>query len=256
MLLGTSVGRTVPEDFDRYQIVTPYNAFKLKQNLEIEGTSSWELPDRFVNLCETWGKKPRGHCLLWHRNIPQWVLESPGLEAILKNFVQTMVSRYPSVYAWDVVNEPMGDNGDFRDSPITPYIEKAFHWAHEANPKALLFINDYRPMLIDKWNSILDWSQKARDRGVPIHGIGVQHHHRLRKVLVEGVLGWKQSRAIARKIVELNFVCEFTETSIVDENLPIPNAKQLMLNFYRSLENIARDEGVYSFTYWRQFPSR
>jgi endo-1,4-beta-xylanase len=251
MLLGTSVGRTTPSDFDRYQIVTPHNAFKILHVVEFENEWKFELPDRFVNLCETWGKKPRGHCLLWHRNIPDWVLKSPDLEETLKGFVQTMVKRYPQVYAWDVINEPVADNGDFRDSIITPYIEKAFHWAHEANPEAKLFLNDYRPMLVDKWTSILDWCQKARDKGVPIHGIGVQHHHRLRKVLVEGVFGWKQSRDVAKKIIAAGFECEFTESSVVSENLPIPNAEQLTLNFYKSLENIARSEGVSSFTYWR-----
>lgn len=251
MDLGTSVGRSLPEDFERYQIVTPHNAFKMLHIVEFENEWKFELADKFVNTCKTWGKKPRGHCLLWHRNIPQWVIESPDLEGTLKNFVQTMVTRYPTTYAWDVINEPMADNGDFRDSLVSPYVEKAFHWAHEANPEAKLFLNDYRPMLVDKWESILNWCQNARDKGVPIHGIGVQHHHRLRKVLVEGLFGWKQSRAIARRIVEAGFICEFTENSVVDEGLPIPNAEQLTLNFYRSLENIARDEGAASFTYWR-----
>lgn len=94
-----------------------------------------------------------------------------------------MVERYKGrIYAWDVVNEAFNDDGTLRDSiwlrVIGPeYIELSFRWAHEADPKALLFYNDYgNEGLNPKPDAIYETIKRLKERGFPIDGIGFQMH--------------------------------------------------------------------------------
>ncbi|WP_028297677.1 endo-1,4-beta-xylanase [Olivibacter sitiensis] len=113
----------------------------------------------------------------------------------LKTFVQGMVNHFKAdVQAWDVVNEPVNDNGTFRAGPFDAsrdssdvfywgqylgrdYVKNAFTYAHEADPTALLFINDYNleasPVKLDSLIAMVDWLKASN---VPIHGIGTQMH--------------------------------------------------------------------------------
>jgi endo-1,4-beta-xylanase len=102
---------------------------------------------------------------------------------ILRDHITTVVSRYQGkIYAWDVVNEAVNDDGSLRDTVwlrnIGPeYLDLAFRWAHEADPNALLFYNDYGGEgLNQKSNAIYDLVNGLLDRGVPINGVGLQMH--------------------------------------------------------------------------------
>src|SRR5947199_4214271 len=91
------------------------------------------------------------------------------------------------VYACDVVNEAFNDNGTMRstlwyDTPGiglagTAYIEQAFRWAHDADPQALLFYNDYNGEAVNsKSDAIHKMVADFKTRGVPIDGVGLQMH--------------------------------------------------------------------------------
>ena len=114
----------------------------------------------------------------------------------LREHIHTVVNRYKDVvYAWDVVNEAMEDNPrptfvDGKFAPGSPYrqsrhfklcgdefIAKAFEFAHEADPNALLFYNDYNECDPGKRDRIYNMVKKMQDAGVPIHGIGMQGHY-------------------------------------------------------------------------------
>ncbi len=117
------------------------------------------------------------------------------VDDVMKTFIQGMVDHYKNdVKAWDVVNEPLNDNGSLRAGPYDPdrdasdvfywgeylgadYIKNAFNYAHEADPEALLFINDYNlessPTKVD---ALIALVEALRAEGVPIHGIGTQMH--------------------------------------------------------------------------------
>ena len=102
----------------------------------------------------------------------------------LKSHITAVVSRYKGkIYAWDVVNEAINDDDSrfFRDSPWyqicgEEFIARAFEYAHEADPDALLFYNDYNTETKGKRERVYQLLKKLLDDKVPIHGIGIQAH--------------------------------------------------------------------------------
>jgi endo-1,4-beta-xylanase len=142
--------------------------------------------DEILNFAIASGKRMHGHTLVWHNQVPQWMKDYQGdqkaWEELLKNHIQTVVRHYKGKIAgWDVVNESFLDDGSLRPSlwadHIPDYIAKSFQWAHEADPAAILFYNDYgqdgKPK---KMQAILDLVADMKRRGIPLHGLGLQMH--------------------------------------------------------------------------------
>jgi len=142
--------------------------------------------DEIVAFAAATGKRMHGHTLVWHNQVPQWMKDFQGdqkaWEELLKNHIQTVVSQYKGkIVGWDVVNESFLDDGSLRPSlwadHIPDYIAKSFQWAHESDPDAILFYNDYgqdgKPK---KMKAILDLVAELKRRGIPIHGLGLQMH--------------------------------------------------------------------------------
>jgi endo-1,4-beta-xylanase len=142
--------------------------------------------DEILNFGAATGKRMHGHTLVWHNQVPQWMKDFQGdqkaWEALLKNHIQTVVTHYKGkVSGWDVVNESFLDDGSLRPTlwseHIPDYIAKSFQWAHEADPKAILFYNDYgqdgKPK---KMQAILSLVADLKQRKIPIHGLGLQMH--------------------------------------------------------------------------------
>lgn len=143
--------------------------------------------DPVFDFAESNGMKIHANTLLWYREIPDWFANGDYSrdEAIevMRNHITTLVSHYKGrVYAWDVVNEAFTDDGEYRSSVwydrIGPeYIELAFQFAHEADPDALLFYNDYGAEEMNaKSDAIYAMAEDFVSRGVPIDGIGFQAH--------------------------------------------------------------------------------
>lgn len=177
----------------QFNSMTPENAMKIGPIHPEEKRYNWEPADKIANFAVQHGLKLRGHTLCWHNQTPEWLFkDSTGakvskevLLARLKQHIFDVVGRYKGkIYAWDVVNEavPDGDGADlYRKSPffeiIGPeYIEKAFQYAHEADPKATLFYNDYNTENAAKRERIYQVVKGLKDKGVPIHGVGLQGH--------------------------------------------------------------------------------
>jgi endo-1,4-beta-xylanase len=152
----------------------------------------WTDADQIVNFAQANGMKVRGHTLCWHSQTPSWIFtDSVGktvtkevLLQRLKDHITSVVTRYKGkVYAWDVVNEAIDDGSSkiYRESLWyticgEEYIEKAFRWAHEADPEAQLFYNDYSTESSLKRDKIYNMLKKLLDAGVPVHGMGIQGH--------------------------------------------------------------------------------
>ena len=138
----------------------------------------------------------RGHNLVWYQQVPSWVTSGnftpTQLNAILQNNIANVAGHFAGkVYAWDVVNEAFDDTPQanlrssvWYDSPgigfalgTTGYIEQAFQWAHQADPNALLFYNDYNiEDLGPKSDAVYAMVQDFKSRGVPIDGVGFEMH--------------------------------------------------------------------------------
>ncbi|MCC7375458.1 MAG: endo-1,4-beta-xylanase [Verrucomicrobiales bacterium] len=103
----------------------------------------------------------------------------------MRDHIQTVVGRYKGrVKVWDVVNEAIADGGGtnvLRNSLwleiIGPdFIAKAFQFAHEADPAAMLRYNDYGLENPVKRRKAITLVRSLREQGVPIHAIGSQAH--------------------------------------------------------------------------------
>lgn len=152
--------------------------------------------DRFIEFCRQHDLVVIGHNLCWHAQLPWWVSRpDPGQEKLtkevllarLKNHIQTVAAHFKGkVHGWDVVNEAIADGtGEYRDSVflkvIGPeYLVHAFKWAHEADPGAELYYNDYNLDADDaKRARAVELVKYLRSEGAPIDGIGLQGHYNL-----------------------------------------------------------------------------
>lgn len=150
--------------------------------------------DTIVKYAEAHRMKVRGHCLVWDHDNPKWLADrrfTPAqMSALLQEHISTVMGHYAGrVFAWDVVNEAFDEHGKLKDSPWynapgiglsekgTAYIEQAFRWAHEADPKALLFYNEAEAEGMNvKSDAIFAMIKDLKSRGVPIDGVGLQTH--------------------------------------------------------------------------------
>lgn len=172
--------------------VTAENEMKFDHIQPFEGVYTFDRADEIVDFARENDLMVRGHTLVWHNQAPAWVFKGDNGEPVsravllhrMKEHIHAVVGRYKgAVYAWDVVNEAVSDREGFlrADSPWykilgEDYIAKAFEYAHEADPEAKLFYNDYNAVNPDKRDKIYKLLKSLLDRGVPVHGIGIQAH--------------------------------------------------------------------------------
>ncbi|HEY0356676.1 MAG TPA: endo-1,4-beta-xylanase [Flavisolibacter sp.] len=175
-----------------FNSLTAENAMKMGPIHPKENEYAWKGADSIVAFAERNGMKLRGHTLLWHQQTPAWLFVDNNGDTVskeillqrLKDHITAVVTRYKGkIYAWDVVNEAISDKKDeyLRPSPWyniigEEYIAKAFQWAHEADPAAQLFYNDYNEISPVKRAKIIRLVTSLKNAGVPIHGIGLQGH--------------------------------------------------------------------------------
>ena len=185
-----------------FNSITAENDMKPGEIHPKEGVWNWERADKIANFCRENGIKLRGHCLCWHSQFADWMFTDSKGKPVkkevfyerLREHIHAVVNRYKDiVYAWDVVNEAMADDGrSWPGREQSPYrqsrhfqlcgdefIAKAFQFAREADPNALLFYNDYSCVDEGKRERIYNMVKKMKDAGVPIDGIGMQGHYNI-----------------------------------------------------------------------------
>lgn len=175
-----------------FNSITAENAMKMGPIHPKEDEYFWDDADSIVAFAQDNQMKMRGHTLCWHNQTPNWMFvdaqgDTVSKEVLLKRLkehITTVASRYQGkIYAWDVVNEVISDKADefYRPSPWyticgEDFIAEAFRYAHEADPQALLFYNDYNEIDSLKRSKIIKMVTDLKAAGVPIHGIGLQGH--------------------------------------------------------------------------------
>lgn len=155
--------------------------------------------DYIADFCAANNKRLHGHCLIWYQFNPDWLNNFAGdslaWEQLFKTHIQTVVAHYKGrATSWDVVNEAFHEDGVLRVDDLnagdrfddgciwarhlgTDYIARAFEYAHEADPDALLFYNEYGQEWSEaKTNAIINMVNDFKTRGIPINGLGLQMH--------------------------------------------------------------------------------
>ncbi|MBZ5626650.1 MAG: endo-1,4-beta-xylanase [Acidobacteriia bacterium] len=216
---------TLSREFNQ---VEPENALKFGPVHPSPAEYNFGPPDSLAAFASGHKMVMRGHTLVWHRQNPAWVTSgqhTPAeLASILQEHIKAVVGHYAGkVYAWDVVNEGFNDDGSMRstlwfDAPGiglkgTGYIEQALRWAHAADPRALLFYNDYSAEWVNpKSDAIYKMAQDFQSRGVPLDGVGLQMHLTANAQPLAGM------EANIKRITDLGLQVQITE---LDVRLPV-----------------------------------
>ncbi len=188
-----------------FNTITPENDMKWERihprpDIGLAGYS-FENADKYVEFGEKNGMFIVGHCLVWHSQVPRWVFQDsegkPASRELLllrmRDHILTVVGRYKGrVRGWDVVNEALNEDGTLRKSPWfnivgEDYIARAFEYAHEADPKAELYYNDYNLEYEAKRNGAVALVKKLKEQGIAITGIGTQSHLKMETPTVQQI---------------------------------------------------------------------
>ena len=186
----------------QFSTVTAENVMKWETLEPTRGTYNWAPADSFVQFARDNHQLIRGHVLVWHSQLPKWLTDGVAagtisrseLNGLLKKHITDVVDHFKGkIWQWDVVNEGVSDPWNNADGVIRykafwyenlgeGYIANAFRWARAADPKALLFYNDYNIDAFgdhsakDKTQFVYDMVKNLRAQNVPIDGVGSQGH--------------------------------------------------------------------------------
>lgn len=187
-----------------FSAVTPENCMKPELVHPEEGRWRFERTDALVEWAEQNKLSIHGHTLVWHAQTPDWFFRDGDKLAItqrLKDHIHTLVGRYKGkIQSWDVVNEAMNDGGNaetaateslrnskWMQSLGSEYLTLAFKFAHEADPAATLYYNDYNIESGPKHASSLVLLKRLLNEKAPIHAVGIQGHWRSGSVPFEDI---------------------------------------------------------------------
>lgn len=245
--------KTVAKEFN---ILVPENHLKWSYVHPGKNRYDFSKADTIIEFAVKNGMKVRGHTLVWHRSIPEWLVSCADtenatvhfsredLENILKKHIKTIVTRYKQkIQYWDVLNEIFTWNPDSGELRKTfwykalnmDYIEKALIWAHEADEEAKLFINEYHiEEKNPKSDALYDLIKELKKKGIPVDGIGVQLHlDTTKKPDFENI------ETNMKRFIDLGLEVQFTE---IDVSIP-GNVTQEQLEFqakiYEGLMDLA-----------------
>ena len=199
-MVGTSVNlwqiqsRAPSDEMDlikkQFNAVTAENSFKWAAIHPAPGQYQFNNADALLELAKKNKMQVIGHTLIWHEQTPDWIfnddtgkpLNRQALLDQMKDHIYTVVGRYKGrIYGWDVVNEAIDNNGELRDTKylqiIGPdYIQKAFEYAHQADPNAQLYYNDYNMCNDVHRQGVIRLIKQLQDSGIRIDAVGMQGH--------------------------------------------------------------------------------
>ncbi len=176
-----------------FNSTTPENVLKFESVHPRADHYNFGPADRYVEF----GRKNHmfiiGHNLIWHNQTPRWVFEDDKGNPVdrdtllqrMREHIFTVVGRYKGrIKGWDVVNEAVDDDGSLRKSRWLKiigedYLVKAYQFAHEADPDAQLYYNEYSIENTAKGVGAVALIKKLQAAGIPIAAIGIQGHYNL-----------------------------------------------------------------------------
>lgn len=199
-LVGAAVDRNLPAGEDpqaetlvkaQFNQVVAENCMKGELIHPEVNRYDWTDADRLVDWSQRNGMTLIGHCLVWHSQPPKWMftdetgknVSRETLIGRMYSHIMTVVTRYRGkIKGWDVVNEAFEDDGSYRKTPyyniIGPeYLALAFQFAHEADPDAELYYNDYSMSKPGKREAVCQLVRQLKAKGIRIDAVGMQSHN-------------------------------------------------------------------------------
>ena len=188
-----------------------------------EGVYDFTLADQFVDKAKAAGLKVLGHCLIWHSQCAPWfhydaegkLVSAEVLKKRMREHIYTVVNHFRGrVDAWDVVNEAFEDDGTLRQSLFyqilgADYIPLAFRYAHEADPTAELYYQDFSMNKAKKVEGVADFFRPLINQGLPVSAIGMQGH-----LVLEGNNYVQEYAHAIETIAALGVPTAFTEVDL------------------------------------------
>ena len=177
----------------QFNQISPENVLKFQPTQPAADRYTFDAADRYVQFGVDRHMQVVGHNLVWHSQTGAWVFQGADgkpadrdtLLARMRDHIRTVVGRYKGkIHGWDVVNEAIDEDGSLRKSPWQvgigdDYVAKAFEFAHEADPDAELYYNDFNLEKPAKRAGVIKLVQDLQARKLRIDGIGNQAHWRL-----------------------------------------------------------------------------
>jgi endo-1,4-beta-xylanase len=263
---GITVGNCVKNEFlmdkkyakvlaDDFSAITHENELKWYAVENPRGSFNFE--ETIVSFAEKQGMKIRGHALVWHSQLPGWVgnagMDRESMLSIVRDHCAKTVAHYKGrIYKWDVVNEVIEDDGSFRKTPFSDrtgkeFISEAFHASHEADPGALLYINDYGvESICPKSDALYALCAELVAAGVPVNGVGFQAHWRL-----SSVPPMDSVRENVERFVKLGLKVDFTEFDVSIAGDPTPEQFEEQARVYADLMRLVMEtEGTDTLIFW------
>lgn len=173
-----------------FNSIVAENCMKSEEIQPREGEFFFDEADKFVNFGIENNMSIIGHCLIWHSQCPDWFFTddkgnnvSPEiLRQRMKTHISTVVGRYKGkIKGWDVVNEAIVEDGSYRKSKFyeilgEEFIPLAFQYAHEADPNAELYYNDYGMNVKGRREGVVKLIRSLKGKGLRIDAVGMQGH--------------------------------------------------------------------------------
>jgi|GEM_PF-564995 len=252
---------------DNFNCVVAENEFKPYAVHTSRYVYNFSNVDKLIAFTQKNNTRLRGHTLIWHSQLPSWLgAGTDGLTntnnytrdtllKIMKEHITTIVGHCKGkVQEWDVVNEPFEGSGALRKSIWqqvigNDFIDSAFVYAHQADPDALLYLNEYgvEDMGGSKSEAMFNLISGLKNKGIPIHGAGLQCHFS-----ASGFNPHKVEQNIKR-YAPLGLNCIITELDLSLPTAAFGNAdyyKQQAIN-YATLANIwLRNDNSPTFVMW------
>ena len=241
----------------QFSTVTPENVMKWDTIEPQQGVYNYAPADQLVAFAQAHGQLVRGHNLVWNSQQPAWfssaapTMTSAQVATILKQHIFSEVSHFKGkIWQWDVVNEPFNEDGTLRDDiwldKLGPsYIADAFRWAHEADPRALLFLNDYNIEYTGpKSDGAYTFVQQLKTQHVPISGVGFESH-------LDTQYGLPDLQNNLQRFANLGLSVAVTEND-VRTTLPVTNVEQSAQNagYSETLNACLAVAQCISYTVW------
>jgi GH35 family endo-1,4-beta-xylanase len=246
-LLITEFGSVTPENATKWGLIEP-----------TEGTREFEVADTIVTLARDHSMRVKGHTLLWHEQLPEWIyggMTTMDLEAAIDaHFEATLTHFGTDIADWDVVNEALLHDGSMRDTifldALGPdYLASAFSLAASYAPEARLFYNDYGIAGVnDKSDAMLEILDTLIEAGVPIHGVGLQMHLTHGSVPERAELEYNMNR-----LADLGLVVHISEMDVQIRHLQGPDTERLLaqaMTYYDVTAACVQVAGCEQLSFW------